>query len=224
MQVFQAAAGAGALALFLSSIVEYAIAPKRLYWPMWWLTVLMALTAGYYQHKQPEWGGTRWETAFLYSGICLSAGWILWRASNVRTGHGSKLLAGAFLLLGLNNLDRRLWTEGEVHLLRYAFDHFLNAGLGIGMIVMLLEIGASAIRGNQRKDAAVYDADGLEQPVGVFEGIVAEGAAADYGKRQRQSRSHLAAGRQGRYVGIRGVRFRGIHGQLLEAASENLAE
>ena len=139
LQVFQVAAGAGALALFLSSIVEYAIAPKRLYWPMWWLTILMALTAGYYQHKQPEWGGTRWETAFLYSGICLSAGWILWRASNVRTGHGSKLLAGAFLLLGLNNLDRRLWTEGEVHLLRYAFDHFLNAGLGIGMIVMLLE-------------------------------------------------------------------------------------
>ena len=106
---------------------------------MWWLTVLMALTVGYYQRKVAHWGETRWETAVLCSAICLCAGWILWRASTSGTGHGSKLLAGAFFLLGLNNLDRRIWTQEEVHLFRYAFDHFLNAGLGIGMIVMLLE-------------------------------------------------------------------------------------
>ena len=42
---------ASALALFLASIVQYAIPPNRLYWPMWWLAVLMALTVGYYQRK-----------------------------------------------------------------------------------------------------------------------------------------------------------------------------
>lgn len=139
LQVFSSAAGAAALALFLASMVQYARQPNRLYWPMWWLTVLMALTVGFYQRKVQRWGETSWETAFLFSAICLCAGWLLWRASGSRAGHGAKLLAGAFLLLGLNNLDRHLWTMEDAHLLRYAFDHFLNAGLGIGMIVMLLE-------------------------------------------------------------------------------------
>jgi PAS domain S-box-containing protein len=132
-------AGAAALVLFLSSVVQYATASNRLYWPMWWLTGLIALTVCYYQQRVPRWDETGWETAILSSAICLCAGWILWRASSFGTGNGGKLLAGAFLLLGLNNLDRRIWTQGEVHLLRFAFDHFLNAGLGIGMIVMLLE-------------------------------------------------------------------------------------
>ena len=138
-QVVFSAAGAAALALFLASIVQYTMAQSRLYWPMWWLTALMALTAGYYQRKVTRWGETGWETAILDSVICLSAGWILWRASSPKSGHGGKLLAGAFALLGLNNLDRPQWTHEEIHLLRFAFDHFLNAGLGIGMIVMLLE-------------------------------------------------------------------------------------
>jgi len=137
------AAGAAALALFLAAMVQYATASNRLYWPMWWLTGLMAMTVGYYQWRARRWSETSWETAILYSAICLCAGWILWRASSVRSGHGGKLLAGAFFLLGLNNLDRVVWTHGEVHLLRYAFDHFLNAGLGIGMIVMLLESARS---------------------------------------------------------------------------------
>jgi PAS domain S-box-containing protein len=136
-------AGAAALVLFLSSIVQYATAQNRLYWPMWWLTGLISLTVCYYQQKMPRWGETGWETALLTSGICLCAGWILWRASGVETGNGGKLLAGAFLLLGLNNLDRKIWTQGEIPLLRFAFDHFLNAGLGIGMIVMLLESARS---------------------------------------------------------------------------------
>jgi PAS domain S-box-containing protein len=131
--------GAAALVLFLSAVVQYATASNRLYWPMWWLTGLIALTVCYYQQKVPRWDETGWETAVLSSAICLCAGWILWRASGFGSGNGGKLLAGAFLLLGLNNLDRRIWTQGEVHLLRFAFDHFLNAGLGIGMIVMLLE-------------------------------------------------------------------------------------
>ncbi|MGB9512183.1 MAG: ATP-binding protein [Candidatus Acidiferrum sp.] len=139
LQVVYCAAGAGALAMFLSSIVQYAMTPNRLYWPMWWLIVLVALTAGFYQSKMPGWEQTPLEVAMLYSAICLAAGFILLRASRLRTGHGGKLLAGAFVLLGLNNLDRALWTQPDLHLLRFAFDHFLNAGLGIGMIVMLLE-------------------------------------------------------------------------------------
>ena len=139
LQVAVSGAGAAALALFLASIVQYTVVQNRLYWPMLWLTGLMVLMSSYYQSHVSRWGETRWETAILESAICLCAGWILWRASNSRPGHGGKLLAGAFILLGLNHLDRPQWAPGEVHLIRFAFDHFLNAGLGIGMIVLLLE-------------------------------------------------------------------------------------
>ena len=139
LQVLVSAAGVASLALFLASIVQYAVAPNRLYWPMLWLTLLVALTVMYYQRQIPRFGETAWETAVLSSAICVCAGWILFRTSRSRTGHGAVLLAGAFLLLGLNNSDRMLWTQEDIHSLRFAFDHFLNAGLGIGMIVMLLE-------------------------------------------------------------------------------------
>jgi PAS domain S-box-containing protein len=143
LQVAVAGAGAAALALFLASIVQYTVAQSRLYWPMLWLTGLLALTASYYQSRVLRGGGTPWETSVLETLTCLCAGVFLWRASSSKPGHGGKLLAGALLLLGLNTLDRPQWTTGEVRLLRFAFDHFLNASLGIGMIVLLLESARS---------------------------------------------------------------------------------
>jgi PAS domain S-box-containing protein len=143
LQVAVSGAGAAALALFLASIVQYTVAQSRLYWPMLWLTAFLALTASYYQSRVLRGGGTPWETAVLETLTCLSAGLFLWRASSSTSGHGGKLLAGALLLLGLNSLDRPQWSYGEVHLLRFAFDHFLNASLGIGMIVLLLESARS---------------------------------------------------------------------------------
>jgi PAS domain S-box-containing protein len=131
--------GMAALVLFLASIVQLAMAQDRLYLPMVWLAGLMALTAGYYEKRVPGWGETRWETAALETVTCLCAAGFLWRLARSRPGHGTQLLAGSFTLLGLNTIDRWQWTHGEIHLLRFAFDHFLNASLGIGMIVMLLE-------------------------------------------------------------------------------------
>jgi PAS domain S-box-containing protein len=131
--------GVAALAFFLASIVQLAVAQSRLYWPMVWLAALMALTAGYYESRVPGWGETRGETAVLETITCLCAGAFLWKLARSRPGHGAQLLAGAFTLLGLNTIDRWQWTHQNIHLIRFAFDHFLNASLGIGMIVMLLE-------------------------------------------------------------------------------------
>jgi two-component system NtrC family sensor kinase len=139
VQVLSAAAGGAALALFLASVVQYATGSNRLYLSMWCVAILTTLSVAYYQARVTHFGETTWQTAVLYSGICLCCGWMLLRASNLRMGHGVKLLAGAFLLLGLNNIDRYFWTREDAHLLRYALDHVLNAALGIGMIVMLLE-------------------------------------------------------------------------------------
>ena len=139
LEILAAVSGTAALAFFLASIVQFTLGQNRFLWPMIWLSVLLAFTAGYYQAKAGPWGQARWESAILQSVISMTAGWLLWRASAAIRGHGTKLLAGAFTLLALNNIDRPQWTHGEIHLLRFAFDHFLNASLGIGMIVLLLE-------------------------------------------------------------------------------------
>jgi PAS domain S-box-containing protein len=128
-----------ALVLFLASIVELTSKSNRSFWPVLWLAGLLALTTCYYESKGSGLTDWRWGTAVLQSAICLTAGWLLWRATLTARGHGAKLLAGAFTLLTFNNLDRPQWQLEELHLFRFAFDHFLNASLGIGMIVLLLE-------------------------------------------------------------------------------------
>jgi PAS domain S-box-containing protein len=131
--------GVAALVFFLAAITQFGSSETRMFWPMVWLAALLALTAGYYESHARGWGETRWETGILESVLCLCAAVFLWRVARTRPGHGAQLLAGAFTLLGLNTMDRPQWTHEEIHLLRFAFDHFLNASLGIGMIVMLLE-------------------------------------------------------------------------------------
>jgi len=139
LRVATSGAGVAALMLFLTAIVQFTAGNNRLQWPVLWLSVLFALTACYYESKVTRFGEMHWETAILESAICLATGWLLWRAARASGGHGAKLLAGAFALRGLNGLDRPTWTQQEMYLLRFAFDHFLNASLGIGMIVLLLE-------------------------------------------------------------------------------------
>ncbi len=128
-----------AFVLFLASIVQLVSGSTRFSWPTLWLAGVVGLVTAYSESRTAHWMETRWETAFLQSIICLGAAFLLWRSARQDSGHGAKLLAGSFTLLALNSLDRPLWTHGEVHLLRFAFDHFLNASLGIGMIVLLLE-------------------------------------------------------------------------------------
>ena len=139
LSILATSANIAALVLFLASIIQYTLGQNRLYWPMMWLAALMAFTAGYYQSKATDWLETRWECAILESLICIWIGWLLWRGSSSSRGHGAKLLAGSFTLLALNNIDRFRWAHEDNHLVRFAFDHFLTASLGIGMIVLLLE-------------------------------------------------------------------------------------
>jgi PAS domain S-box-containing protein len=132
-------ANMAALVLFLASIVEFTDSSNRSFWPVLWLAGLLALTTCYYEGTGTEWSDWRWGTAVLESVFCLAAGWLLWKATRTSHGHGARLLAGAFTLLAFNTLDRPQWHAEEVRLFRFAFDHFLNASLGIGMIVLLLE-------------------------------------------------------------------------------------
>jgi two-component system NtrC family sensor kinase len=136
------AAQAAALLLFLISVMHFSVGIDRAIWSV--LPVIGLITAGIYyveRHGQQDIASVHWQTAILESVICLAAGCLVWRSAIARAGqsHGAQLLGGIFLLNGLHGLDRPLWLQSPVFLLRIAFDHILGVALGIAMVVVVLE-------------------------------------------------------------------------------------
>lgn len=128
-----------ALLFFLLSVIDLTARPGRQEWPMI-SAVAVALAGIYYFERNASMGleAVHWGTSVLESAVCLAGGWITWRWG-ARRGHGIQLLAGLFLLAGLNGMDRPLWPQHPLFILRVAFDHLLGVGLGIAMVVVVLE-------------------------------------------------------------------------------------
>jgi PAS domain S-box-containing protein len=135
---------AGALLLFLMAVVnQVADSDRRIYSAVPIVTLILAAVSYVERSGRHQFASLHWGTAILESIACLSAGFLLLRSSMARRGHGAKLLAGVFLLIGLHGLDRPLWLQNPYFLLRVAFDHLLGVALGIAMAVVVLE-GARA--------------------------------------------------------------------------------
>jgi PAS domain S-box-containing protein len=131
---------AAALLLFLMAVVNQVVgSDRRIYSAMPLIT--LALAAVFYVERSggQQFASPHWGTAILESVVCLMAGFLLLRSPIVRRGHGARLLAGIFLLIGLHGLDHPLWLQHPYFLLRVAFDHLLGVALGIAMAVVVLE-------------------------------------------------------------------------------------
>jgi PAS domain S-box-containing protein len=130
--------------LFLVSIIQCTKGSDRLRWPLFPLLAVILLAVYYLEasglQSVPS---SQWATALIESVALLGAGWILWRARAAQDGHGAELLAGLLFAGGLHGLDRPLWPESPVFLLRLAFDDLLGIALGIAMVVVVLESGRS---------------------------------------------------------------------------------
>lgn len=133
-----------ALLLFLVAVMHYSAGSERRIWSAIPVVGLI-LVAIYYIERSgsQQVASLHWETTIFETVICLFAGWMMWRSEPAPRGHGAQLLAGIFLLSGLHGLDRPLWLDSPLYLLRVAFDHFLGVALGIAMVVVVLE-GARA--------------------------------------------------------------------------------
>ncbi len=129
-----------ALVVFLLAVMRYAAGAPKWKWPVFPLTAAL-VAATWWLERGPvaRFGSLHWATSVLTSGIGLFAGWLLWRAAASHKGHGVKLLAGGFFVYGLNGMDRPLWPQHPVFLLRVAFDHFLLVAIGVAMVVLVLE-------------------------------------------------------------------------------------
>jgi len=133
-------AKAAALLLFLVVVVHCSAGSERRLWSPVPLMGLMLTAIYYIERRGPQQlASLHWETAIFETIICLLAGWMMWRSDLARRSHGAQLLAGIFLLSGLHGLDRPLWRDSPLFLLRVAFDHILGVALGIAMVVVVLE-------------------------------------------------------------------------------------
>jgi PAS domain S-box-containing protein len=131
---------AAAFLFFLLAVIDLTAKPGRRGWPML-SAVSCALAAVYYLQRPYAsiLAEVHWGTAALFSFLNLTAGWLTWRWTARRASHGTRLLGGLFILAGLHGLDRTLWTEHPLFVLRVASDHLLGVSLGIAMIVVVLE-------------------------------------------------------------------------------------
>jgi PAS domain S-box-containing protein len=131
---------AAALILFLMAVMHCSAGSERRIWSAVPLIGLILAAIYYVEGRGPgQVASLHWETAIFETVICLLAGWMMWRAEMARRGHGAQLLAGIFLLSGLHGLDRPLWVDSPLFLLRVAFQHFLGVALGIAMVVVVME-------------------------------------------------------------------------------------
>jgi two-component system NtrC family sensor kinase len=129
-----------ALLLFTFSVLQCRAGATRRGWPI--LPAIGLVLAGVYYVESPgaqHFAPLQLGTDILESVLCLGAGWVMWRVSVSRHGHGAQLLAGVFFLSGLHGLDRISWRSSPIFLLREAFDHLLGVALGIAVVVMVME-------------------------------------------------------------------------------------
>ena len=87
------------LVLFLVAVMHYSAGSERRVWSI--VPVFGLILAVIYYAERGRSGqvsSLHWETAMIETVICLSSGWLMWRAQLARRGHGAQLLAGIFLL------------------------------------------------------------------------------------------------------------------------------
>ena len=129
---------------FLISMLQLAEGAERFRWPVYPLLAVLLVSVYYAEANGSRlFLSTHWIPAFVESMAFIAAGWVLWRVRSKQPGHGAELLAGVLLSSGLHGLDRPMWPDSPVFLLRMAFDHLLGVALGIGMIIVVLERGRS---------------------------------------------------------------------------------
>ena len=142
----------GASLIFLVSVMQLTGGTERLRWPVF-PSLALILAAAYYLEASssqrfisfllPPLVSPDWIVTALESAVLLSAGWMLWRARETQESYGAELLAGMLFASGLHGLDRPLWNDSPVFLLRLALSDLLGVAVGIAMIVVVLESGRS---------------------------------------------------------------------------------
>ena len=210
LQIIFSAGGAAALALFLASILQYATAPNRLYWPMWWLTVFN----GSHRWLLPAQRASLGRNS-LGNGNPLQCNLHLRRLdplARLHARHRSRwqTTSRGIFAPGLEqhrsqNLDARGRSPPA-----FCLRSFSECRLGHRHDRHAPGVRAHPLRGNQRKNAPIHHADGLQQPIRLHSRTSAKSPHANYRKRECHSRHHPAPRKKRRHRRIYHLRLRRI--------------
>ncbi|HXM99835.1 MAG TPA: PAS domain S-box protein [Candidatus Dormibacteraeota bacterium] len=133
-----------ALLLLLGSVLEFARPETARLTSLLPLAGVSFLAFCYFERSPSlHFADLHWQSGILESLLCLTGGWILWRAPAVSSPHGTRLLSATILLKGLNGIDRFLWPASPYFVFRFAFDHLMAASMGVAMVVVVLELARS---------------------------------------------------------------------------------
>ena len=132
----------GAALFFLASVLQYIGREKPLHY-MWTAGALAVAVLTLGLTGIPALGWVNWVARPVEAGLYLTAGWMLWRATEPATGrargYGAALVASALVLRGLHALDQGSWAMlPEVHF-RVALDGLFAVAAGAGMALVVLE-------------------------------------------------------------------------------------
>ncbi len=125
--------------LFLKAVVRLVRGSRVSLSYLWPAGFAIVLSAYYFELRRAAHAHMSWYAAEVLAFCNLAACWILARSLKKTRGHGIRLMTVLFALIGLNGLDRPLWPQSPISLLRVAFDHLLVVALGIAMVVLVLE-------------------------------------------------------------------------------------
>src|SRR2546430_1426161 len=104
--------------IFLRAVICYAGKARTAYSFLWSGSFVLVVLV-YFVESRFVVGAAHihWVTSTILACTSLSAGWFLWNSTRGTKGHGARLLAGLFLLLGLHGTDRPLWSRRPLSLL-----------------------------------------------------------------------------------------------------------
>ncbi len=123
---------------FLSTVLNFRIGTKKRFLAIWPLSVVSILALIYLERSTPASFGTiRWETSILLCILSLASGWLLLHSAT--KAYGKHLLSALFFLSAIHGIDRPHWPGSAYFFMRIAFDDLLGVGLGMAMVVLVLE-------------------------------------------------------------------------------------
>ncbi|HWF39723.1 MAG TPA: ATP-binding protein [Candidatus Acidoferrales bacterium] len=126
-------------AMFFAAAIECAGLGKKLkYYVSWGILAFIGVIALRLAKLTIE---AHWAASLLVASLLFGAGVVLWKPKAHHRGLAGKLLSIALMLSGLHVIDRALWINQKLGLLRISLQGLLLITAGVAMAVLVLEVG-----------------------------------------------------------------------------------
>ncbi len=126
-------------AMFFAAAMEFVgLGQKQKYYVWWGILAFIGIAALRLAKLTIQ---AHWAASLLVASLLFGAGALLWKPRGHHRGLPGKLLSIALALSGLHVIDRALWINEKLGLLRISLQGLLLITAGVAMAVLVLEAG-----------------------------------------------------------------------------------